>query len=62
MRVPGRKADAPRDDAIAQPESGYPDDRVPTQPSADALPDELLSETKGGSEAEFDSPKKCRGQ
>ena len=62
MKPPRRKGRPPRDDAVAQPESGYPDNRLPTEPSADASPDELLSETKAGSEAEFDSPKKHRGQ
>ena len=48
---------ASRDDAAAQPESGYPEGRVPTEPSADPAPDEVSDEMKKGSEAEFDSPK-----
>lgn len=61
MKPPGRKGRPLRDDAVAQPESGYPDNRLPTEPSAEGAPDDLLSETKAGSEAEFDSPKKNRG-
>ena len=42
-----------RDDAEDQPESGYPDGRVNTKPSADV--DEDRQEAQKGSEAEFDS-------
>ena len=48
----------PRDDAAAQPESGYPEGRVPTKPSADPASDESRGEMQKGSEAEFDSRKK----
>ena len=51
-----RKKDS-RDDAVVQPESGYPEGRVPTKPSADPEPDETAGATQKGSEAEFDSPK-----
>ena len=44
-----------RDDAEDQPESGYPDGRVSTKPSADVDDDEAASQK--GSEAEFDSKK-----
>ena len=50
-----------RDDAIAQPESGYPEGRAPTKPSAEpASPETDSSEMRKGSEAEFDSPKPAR--
>lgn len=49
-----------RDDAAAQPESGYPEGHVPTKPSADPTPDDASGEMKKGSEAEFDSPKPSR--
>jgi hypothetical protein len=50
----------PRDDAAAQPESGYPEGQVPTQPSIDPESDEAREEAQKGSEAEFDSPKPAR--
>jgi len=56
-----RKSHPPRDDAVAQPESGYPDNRLPTEPSADPPAEERIVEEKGGSETEFDSPKNRRG-
>ena len=62
MISPSKEVLPPRDDAVAQPESGYPDNRIPTEPSAAESPDERQSEAKAGSEAEFDSPKKHRGQ
>ena len=46
-----------RDDAIVQPESGYPDGRGPTKPSAEPEAEETVGAAKKGSEAEFDSPK-----
>ena len=46
-----------RDDAEDQPESGYPDGRLPTKPSADVDKQDLEIEARAGSEAEFDSPK-----
>jgi hypothetical protein len=42
-----------RDDAEDQPESGYPDGRLSTKPSAD--PEKDNRESQKGSEAEFDS-------
>ena len=45
-----------RDDAEEQPESGYPDGRLPTKPSADLRKEESGHEAQSGSEAEFDSP------
>lgn len=55
--MPPRKKES-RDDAIVQPESGYPDGQVPTKPSAE--PDAAETgggEMRKGSEAEFNSPK-----
>ena len=57
--MPPRKKDS-RDDAVAQPESGYPDGRGPTKPSADPESEETSGATRKGSEAEFDSPKPSR--
>ena len=58
--MPPRKKDS-RDDAVAQPESGYPEGRVPTKPSADPESVETGgSDLRKGSEAEFDSPKPSR--
>jgi hypothetical protein len=54
--MPRRKKES-RDDAAAQPESGYPEGRVSTKPSADPASDEASGEMQKGSEAEFDSPK-----
>ena len=54
--MPPRKKES-RDDAIAQPESGYPDGRGPTKPSADPEAEEAGDAEKKGSEAEFDSPR-----
>jgi hypothetical protein len=54
--MPPRKKDS-RDDAIVQPESGYPEGHVPTKPSAEPASDEGSGEMQKGSEAEFDSPK-----
>jgi hypothetical protein len=50
-----RKA-PPRDDAQAQPESGYPDGRLSTKPSAESR-DEEARRRQVGSESEFDSEK-----
>lgn len=47
-----------RDDAKDQPESGYPEGRVSTKPSADL--DQDKQETQKGSEAEFDSERAPR--
>lgn len=44
-----------RDDAEDQPESGYPEGRVSTKPSADTAEDKRALQK--GSEAEFDSKK-----
>lgn len=44
-----------RDDAEDQPESGYPEGRVSTEPSTDAGEDKRALQK--GSEAEFDSKK-----
>lgn len=44
-----------RDDALDQPESGYPDGRVSAKPSAPGDDDKEASQK--GSEAEFDSKK-----
>lgn len=58
--MPPRKKE-PRDDAIVQPESGYPEGHVPTKPSADPEPEETGGgEMRKGSEAEFNSPKPSR--
>ena len=58
--MPPRKKDS-RDDASAQPESGYPDGQIPTKPSAEPASQETGSgELRKGSEAEFDSPKPAR--
>ena len=47
-----------RDDAVVQPESGYPEGHLPMKPSADPESEETGSgELRKGSEAEFDSPK-----
>jgi hypothetical protein len=54
--MPPRKNES-RDDAIVQPESGYPDGHAPTKPSADSEMEETGDATRKGSEAEFDSPK-----
>ena len=45
-----------RDDAQAQPESGYPDGHLSTKPSADSR-NEVLRRQQAGSETEFDSEK-----
>jgi hypothetical protein len=45
----------PRDDAQVQPESGYPDGRLPVKPSADLDASATEREAQLGSEAEFDS-------
>ena len=51
-----------RDDAVVQPESGYPEGHVPTRPSADLESEETAGgEMRKGSEAEFDSPKRSGG-
>ena len=56
--MPPRKKE-PRDDAIVQPESGYPEGRAPTKPSADPESEKTGGgEMLKGSEAEFDSPKR----
>lgn len=58
--MPPRKKES-RDDAIVQPESGYPEGRAPTKPSAEPGSRETDSdEMRKGSEAEFDSPKPSR--
>jgi len=58
--MPPRKKES-RDDAIVQPESGYPEGRAPTKPSADPGCQETgEAEMRKGSEAEFDSPKPSR--
>jgi hypothetical protein len=44
-----------RDDAEDQPESGYPEGKLSTKPSADVAEDKQASQK--GSEAEFDSRK-----
>lgn len=50
-----------RDDAVVQPESGYPEGHVPTKPSAEPESVETGgSDLRKGSEAEFDSPKRSR--
>lgn len=54
--MPPRKKES-RDDAVVQPESGYPEGRVPTKPSADPESEKTGGELRKGSEAEFDSPK-----
>ena len=55
--MPPRKKES-RDDAVVQPESGYPEGHVPTKPSADPASGKTLGgEMQKGSEAEFDSPK-----
>lgn len=59
--MPPRKKES-RDDAVVQPESGYPEGRVPTKPSADPGSQETGGdEMRKGSEAEFDSLKPSRG-
>jgi hypothetical protein len=45
----------PRDDAQAQPESGYPDGRLPVKPSAELDDSAVELDAQSGSEAEFDS-------
>ena len=56
--MPPRKKE-PRDDAIVQPESGYPEGHVPTKPSTEPEPEQTGGgELRKGSEAEFDSPKR----
>jgi hypothetical protein len=50
-----KEASASRDDAQAQPESGYPDGRVPVKPSADLDESAVDREAQSGSESEFDS-------
>ena len=51
----------PRDDAVAQPESGYASGQLPMKPSADPESQETESgELRKGSEAEFDSTKPFR--
>jgi hypothetical protein len=57
--MPPRKKES-RDDALVQPESGYPEGHVPTKPSADPESPETDGEMKKGSEAEFNSPKPSR--
>jgi len=57
--MPPRKQET-RDDAAAQPESGYPDGHVPTKPSANTESQEKDGEMRKGSESEFDSPKPSR--
>lgn len=47
-----------RDDAKDQPESGYPDGRLPTKASAELDDEKARRESQSGSEAEFNSPKK----
>ena len=55
--MPKKNNKAPvRDDAQAQPESGYPDGHLSTKPSADARNEELRRQ-RTGSETEFDSEK-----
>ncbi len=55
--MPPRKKES-RDDAVVQPESGYPDGQAPMKPSAEPESDETRGgEMRKGSEAEFDSPK-----
>jgi hypothetical protein len=46
---------AARDDAQAQPESGYPDGRLPVKPSAELDESAAELDAQSGSEAEFDS-------
>jgi hypothetical protein len=46
-----------RDDAEIQPESGYPEGRIPVKPSTDLTPEATQREAQTGSETEFDSPK-----
>jgi len=58
--MPPRKKES-RDDAVVQPESGYPEGQVPTKPSADPASEETGGDAmRKGSEAEFDSPKPSR--
>ena len=58
--MPPRKKES-RDDAVVQPESGYPEGHVPTKPSADPASEETGGdEMRKGSEAEFNSPKPSR--
>lgn len=47
----------PRDDAELQPESGYPEGRIPVKPSADPTSETSQHEARTGSESEFDSQK-----
>lgn len=55
--MPKKPKKAPiRDDAQAQPESGYPDGRLNTEPSADQR-DHEARQQQAGSESEFDSEK-----
>jgi hypothetical protein len=56
--MPPREKES-RDDATAQPESGYPEGQVPTKPSADPESDKRSDEMQKGSEAEFDSPNRA---
>ena len=58
--MPPRKKES-RDDAVVQPESGYPEGQIPTKPSADPTSEETSGDAmRKGSEAEFDSPKPSR--
>jgi hypothetical protein len=57
--MPPRKKES-RDDALVQPESGYPDGKAPTKPSADTESQETDGEMRKGSESEFNSPKPSR--
>jgi hypothetical protein len=50
-----KEAAPSRDDAQAQPESGYPDGRLPMKPSADPDASAVELEAQSGSEAEFNS-------
>lgn len=53
----GKRVERPvRDDAEAQPESGYPSGRLPTEPSAAPKRDETAElRARAGSESEFGS-------
>jgi hypothetical protein len=57
MKMPPENKEGSRDDAVAQPESGYPEGRVPTKPSAEPEPGDAAEAAEKGSESEFDSPK-----
>jgi hypothetical protein len=57
--MPPRKKES-RDDALVQPESGYPEGQAPTKPSADTESRETDGEMRKGSESEFNSPKPSR--